>query len=261
MEEFRRFRQQQQQQQSPYDPQYEYTSTGDAEEDAEVLAMRQQINKTRDETLASTQNAIRTLRQAEESAQSTLVKLGEQSETINSIRGQLDIADAQTDLAAQKTAELKKINGSIFKISFSNPFGSKKKKEKELLKLQAEHRAQQERKEELLQFNIDTKQRMATAMNKRPGTRSKYAGDGSSQNHDFGAPNPYTFDGEGEEQEHQINDNLNTMSASLSRLKHMGLNMREELDLQNQVLDKVNRHADEVDQKIHTNQFRLNKIN
>ncbi|KAK9708706.1 Protein transport protein S9 plasma membrane t-SNARE [Basidiobolus ranarum] len=257
MEEFRRFRQQQQPQVSN---ELGYTPSGDVDEDSEVLALRQEINRTRDESLASTQNAIRALKQTEDRAQDTLVKLGEQSESINSIRGQLDIADTQADLAAQKTAELKKINGSIFKISFSNPFGSKKKKEKELARLQAEHTLQQERKEELRKFDLETKQRVAPATGNRHGARHGYPGPGNSGNPTFGAPSAYTFEGEGEEQERQIDENLGIMSDSLLRLKNMGLNMREEIDLQNQVLDTINQRADEVDQKIHTNQYRLDKI-
>ncbi|KAK9721873.1 Protein transport protein S9 plasma membrane t-SNARE [Basidiobolus ranarum] len=256
MEEFRRFRQQQQPQAGN---QLGYAPSGDVDEDAEVHALRQEINKTRDESLASTQNAIRTLKQTEDMAQNTLVKLGEQSESINSIRGQLDIADVQADLAAQKTAELKKLNSSIFKVSFSNPFGSKKKKEKELAKLQAEHKSQQERKEELRKFDYDAKQRVAVATGRQPGARSGYSGSNHSQDQSF-APNAYTFEGEGEDQERQIDENLDIMSDSLSRLKNMGLSMRDEIDVQNKVLDGVNQRADEVDQKIHTNQFKLNRI-
>ncbi|ORX88826.1 hypothetical protein K493DRAFT_306282 [Basidiobolus meristosporus CBS 931.73] len=258
MEDFRRFRQQQQPQ--AYS-QNQYGASGEVDEDAEVNVLRQEINKVRDESLASTQNAIRTLKQTEEMAQNTLVKLGEQSESINSIRGQLDIADVQADLAAEKTAELKKLNGSIFKVNFSNPFGSKKKKEKELAKLQAEHKAQQERKEELRKFDYDAKQRVASATGNRPGARSAYSGSGSGQSQGQSyASSGYTFEGEGEEQERQIDENLDIMSDSLSRLKNMGLSMRDEISLQNQVLDGVNQRADEVDQKIHTNQFRLNRI-
>jgi hypothetical protein len=62
----------------------------------------------------SFRNALRIAREAEETARTTLGKLGDQSERIANTERNLDLAKAASSRADDKTSELKKLNRSIF---------------------------------------------------------------------------------------------------------------------------------------------------
>lgn len=69
------------------------------------------------ESLASTRNAIRVGREAEETARATLDKLGDQSDRFASTENHLDMSKALNSRAADETKELEALNRSIFRPS------------------------------------------------------------------------------------------------------------------------------------------------
>lgn len=110
------------------------------EEDEEVEGIKQQLKFTKQESLASTRNAVRIAREAEETARATLDKLGDQSGSfsfsfyrISRVRNRptelncsftdrianterhLDLAKAHNDRAVDETKELEALNRSIFR--------------------------------------------------------------------------------------------------------------------------------------------------
>lgn len=103
---------------APYD-QYGRGQDGEqnayANEDDEVEAIKQQIRYTKQESLASTRNALRTARETEEVARATLTKLGDQTERIANTERSIDMAKAHNDRAADEAKEIKKLNRSIFR--------------------------------------------------------------------------------------------------------------------------------------------------
>ena len=102
---------------APYD-QYGQGQDGEqaqANEDDEVEAIKQQIRYTKQESLASTRNALRTARETEEVARATLTRLGDQTERIANTERSIDMAKAHNDRAADEAKEIKKLNRSIFR--------------------------------------------------------------------------------------------------------------------------------------------------
>ncbi|GAA5849919.1 hypothetical protein JCM3766R1_001917, partial [Sporobolomyces carnicolor] len=85
------------------------------EEDEEVEGIKQQMRFTKQESLASTRNAVRIAREAEETARATLDKLGDQSDRIANTERHLDLAKAHNDRAVDETKELEALNRSIFR--------------------------------------------------------------------------------------------------------------------------------------------------
>ncbi|CAG8817279.1 24230_t:CDS:2, partial [Dentiscutata erythropus] len=86
-----------------YDP---YGQQQETEEDVEEI--KSQIRATKIDSVASTQRSLQMINDAENSAQSTLNKLGEQTQRINYTERQMDLAEAHADRAAEQAAKLKK---------------------------------------------------------------------------------------------------------------------------------------------------------
>lgn len=108
-------------------------------EDEEVEGIKQQMRFVKQESLASTRNAVRIAREAEETARATLDKLGDQSgkptvvltpktlprcadlrltlvsDRIANTERHLDLAKAHNDRAVDETKELEALNRSIFR--------------------------------------------------------------------------------------------------------------------------------------------------
>lgn len=111
-----------------------------ADEDEEVEGIKQQMRFVKQESLASTRNAVRIAREAEETGRATLEKLGEQSDRIANTERHLDMAKAyngalflfhtknykilaltcvrHADRAVDETKELEALNRSIFRPNF-----------------------------------------------------------------------------------------------------------------------------------------------
>ncbi|KAJ1965120.1 Protein transport protein S9 plasma membrane t-SNARE [Dimargaris xerosporica] len=101
--------------------------------------VRGQIRTMKQDTLASSRNALKTLRETEQVGATTLKTLGDQTMQLSSVNQQLTIADLQTDVSLDKTAELKQLNRNFLVPTFGNPFGRKKRKEQELQRQVALH--------------------------------------------------------------------------------------------------------------------------
>ncbi|ODV89872.1 hypothetical protein CANCADRAFT_25262 [Tortispora caseinolytica NRRL Y-17796] len=207
-------------------------------------------------SVASSRNALRYAQEAEDSGRNTLGMLGSQSERITNTDATLGLASAQTRIAEEKAKELKKLNRSIFAIHASNPFNSKRKileKEEKLKEQIAEDQANRERFRNAMH---DTQSRIGSAMRAdskfKPADRQAKLADRAR----------YQFEGdsEDEELEDEINDNLDAIGQSASRLKSMALAAQEEVDRQNQHLDKIAEDTDNLDINVHLNTSRLARI-
>ncbi|KAJ7237192.1 hypothetical protein B0H12DRAFT_1075649 [Mycena haematopus] len=93
---------------------------GDEEEDVEVI--KRKIKGKKLETVNSSQNSIRLAREAVETGNNTLRRLGEQGERLGNTELHLDRAQGHNRRADDKTEELRKLNRSIFipAVTFDN---------------------------------------------------------------------------------------------------------------------------------------------
>ncbi|KAJ1973458.1 Protein transport protein S9 plasma membrane t-SNARE, partial [Dimargaris verticillata] len=129
---------------SPYGAQGSYRSPQGHDDPAlveqdEYDHVRGQVRTIKQDTLASSRNALKTLCETEQVGATTLKTLGDQTMQLNGVNQQLTIADLQTDVSLDKTAELKQLNRNFMVPTFRNPFGKKKRKEQELQRQVALH--------------------------------------------------------------------------------------------------------------------------
>lgn len=87
----------------------------DFDEDDEIEGIRQGMRETKMDSLASTRNALRLAREAEENAHGTISRLADQSESLANSERHLDMAKANSQRAEDKAGELKQLNRSIFR--------------------------------------------------------------------------------------------------------------------------------------------------
>jgi hypothetical protein len=181
------------------------------------------------------------------------------TEQLINVERQLDITELHTQRAAEKTDELKRLNRSIFRPNFKNPFTSKKRAEQELARKQQEHEEYMKKRAELHTADYQTKQRINNAISNSyaSGNRGAYQsareryGDESSR---------YLFEDEDPSVEREIDENLNILSDSMNRLKMMGTAMRDELTSQNERLRRTEQKVVANHAAINLQRNRLDKI-
>ena len=229
----------------------------DDDDDEDVEGIKQQIRGVKQDTLSSTRNALRALNESEEVGSRTLNKLSQQTDQMINVERQLDMADLHTDRAADRTDELTRLNKSIFRPTFKNPFssGKAKKRDEEMERAKQQYRDQADARAEGAAASYQSKQRMEKALYgdvSQASSRGKYASDRSK----------YTFEGDSEDDriEDEIDSNLDQMSEGLARLKGIGLAMNTEVKSQNERLDRISGKTDRVGEKIAVGTKRLERF-
>ncbi|OMH83905.1 Protein transport protein sec9 [Zancudomyces culisetae] len=224
------------------------------ESDEEVDAIKTRIYETKQDSLRSTRNALRQVRETEGTAAKTMVKLGEQSAQLNKIDKTVELTNVHAQDSIEKTNKLKTLNKSIFAISIGNPFSNKKKRQEELEKAKLAHEKSVEENERIRKQNYDSKKRVEGV--------TKEAGRFASGNSKLSAEDRarYTFEDEDPDMEDEINENLNEIGDAVGGLKRMALGMGEELEAQNKTLDRVQKRTDDTSAKIAVSQHVLRKI-
>ncbi|KAJ1986348.1 Protein transport protein S9 plasma membrane t-SNARE [Dimargaris cristalligena] len=270
------------------------------DDEREYNYARSQVRDLRQDTLASSQNALKTLRQTEEVGAAALNTIGNQTMQLSATDRQLNIAGLQTDVSLDKTAKLKQLNRPFWAPAFSNPFGRTKKREAELERAKAKHQDIVDGNAELARRDVHDRQRLLNIgwtaepevddkKNKKGkdknGGPSPHPSATSASGSAWESPNPNSrfnrpppgmsaaerqrymlkgdngeYDEEESRMEDEIHNNTNEMLSAVSNLKNMGLNMRSELTLQNQRLGSMAEQSDKVSGKIFTSQYRVDKM-
>ncbi|CAI2161938.1 15841_t:CDS:2 [Funneliformis geosporum] len=242
-------------QQQPYGYGAPYGQQQENEEDVEGI--KTQIKDVKQESLNSTLKSLQMIGQAENSAQSTLNKLGEQSQRINYTERQLDLADAHAERAADQAAKLKKVNGSMFGFDVSNPFNKKKREAAELARVQAMQAEQRASRENMRAGNWESQQRINEAL-KHGQQQSGYQSGKSSQS----SRSKFQFEADDEDDaiEDHLDRNLDALSSGLTRLNAMAVASGEEIKKQNNVLDRISDKTTALDNRIVGTTHTLKKI-
>ncbi|KAG2182239.1 hypothetical protein INT43_007166 [Umbelopsis isabellina] len=234
-----------------------YTSD-EREEDQEIASLKQQIRAHKQNTLISSRNAVQKLKEIEESAANTMKMLGEQSSSIASVDRSLDLAKAHSDTASAQANELRQINRSMFAIHIKNPFNKSSQERNELEALQKDRAAHVEERNDIRQYEYSSKQRLDKAQ-RIAGRISE--GTSSSRRSKV---DRHIYQFEADEEDDALEDgyeqNIDFMSDSLGRLKNSALTMKEEVELQNERLDKINRKVEPLTERVATTTHKLNSI-
>ncbi|KAJ1720592.1 Protein transport protein S9 plasma membrane t-SNARE [Coemansia erecta] len=256
--------QQQQQQQQRY-------GNLDDDDDEDIDAIKSKINEVKKDTLDSTRRSLRTLQQAEEVGTATLTKLGQQSEQLHGINRKLEMANIQAENSVDETSKLRTLNKSIFHMHFNKPFSGKKRREMELAKIEAEQERQRLAREREQQGKSESRQRVqeyagrngpkfrgpSGVMDVNSGNVVQSRG-GAPQSR--GERSRYTFEDEDPELEDEIDDNMDEISAAVSRLKGLSLATKRELDSQVNPLRRIGEVSDRTSDNLGIANFHLAKV-
>ena len=210
--------------------------TAEEEEEEEVNASKQQIRFAKQETVASTRNALRLAQQAEESGRDTLARLGTQGEHIHNTERNLDLAHNQNKLAEEKAKELKTLNKSMFAVHVANPFTAGSRRTARDQAIMDRHIDERETREATRRAAFDSDQRMQRAFKDLSVTQT---GGGKSKNLAERAKYQFEADSEDDEMENEIDANLDALSGAAGRLNALARATGKEVDEQNQVLDRI----------------------
>ena len=203
------------------------------DQDWELQAMEQEIRFVKQDSLASTRNAIRIGLEAEETGLNNLSQLAGQSQKLASVETSLDITAAHVRSAQDKTQELKRLNQSMFAVHLKNPFTTKTSAEKEEKRIIAIHEMERLEREKNRHQAYQSAQRVSHAFS--TNTRMKETEEKTRST--IISRNPFSFgDDEEDKIERDINANLDTLAGITSRLKGVALASQVEIDAQ---LDKI----------------------
>jgi len=235
------------------------------ENEEDVEGIKKQTKFVKQDSVNSTRNALRIAREAEETARNTINRLGSQSEKLANTERHIDVAKGYSQRAEDRTDELKQLNRSIFRpaITFN----------KDAI------RAAQEKK--VLQRYEDERDDRETAVMDIHETQNRLGPASASREEDIGAgPNGrrprtaaqlalqkeqrkrYQFEATAsdDELEDELDDNLDEISDVAKRLKALGTAMGQELDNQNNRIERIEGKAVNLDNRVFRNTEKLKRM-
>jgi len=197
----------------------------------ELKRLQERIGQVENDSVESTQRALRSLNEAQETGTKTAEELVRQGEQLNNIDQKLDDVD-QTLTATQKNInQIKSIFGGI-KNKFMGS-GSKSAQSTE-------------------KFNKDRQ------INEKKITRTLAETSSKSANKISQKPEFETITGSDREKE--LNGNLDAMSAGLKNLNSLALDMKFELDRQNPLIERITDKSERTHNKIDAQDKQMARI-
>lgn len=216
-------------------------------EDPELAAMMLQSEQVRGDTLASTQNTVRLVKETINVADQTAATLTEQGEQLNRTCGSSERADDNVKISYDKARELKKYDG-WFPVSISNWFtGGKKKGEDSTLKNKNE--------------KLDKKQhQLEKEISKKESSKSTKISNPSSTTETSSSLMAGLEEGsKALDQERQINENLDDISAGLDHIQAQADNMNDEFKKQNITIERIKANTEHADYVIKSADSKIKK--
>ncbi|KAG6329345.1 hypothetical protein ID866_9743, partial [Astraeus odoratus] len=226
------------------------------ENDEDIEGIKQQTRFIKQESVASTRNALRLAREAEETARNTLTRLGDQSEKLADTECHLDKAKAHTSKAEDQIGELKQLNRSIFRPVIT--FNKDAKRAAQEAKVQQRYEDERREREKAMMDIRESQNRLGRAQTYGQSDEEGITGGGfkSRTAEQLAARKEqrkrYQFEAgaSDDELENELDDNLQEVSDVTKRLKALATGMGQELDTQNKRLETIEQKATGLDNKI-----------
>ncbi|RVD88818.1 uncharacterized protein DFL_002991 [Arthrobotrys flagrans] len=241
----------------PYSTGQSKQMTAEEEEEEDADALKSQIRFTKQESVASTRNALRAAARAEEVGRDTLVKLGEQGEKLHQTELNLDMAKNHGHRAEDQAAHLKRLNRSMFVPVAGSPFGRQARADKEEEKIMERHRVAREERERVQAAGMQGQQQVKGGL--RPMGAPAMA---PRQKMSLAEKAKYQFEADAEDDamEEEIDDNLHQLGGAIGRLNLLAKTQNQVVQDQNKTIDRLNQKSESVHQQIDRNTHRINKI-
>ena len=234
--------------------------TAEEEEEDEVEAVKQQMRFTKQESLASTRNALRIARETEETASGTLLKLGEQSDKLANTERHLDMSKAHASRAADNTREINRLNRSIFRPNLA--FDKKGKRDAEEARIMNRHIEEREEREAVRAEALRTQNRVDQELG-GPGSgrfggrfgMDRFGGGGKKEDPakaKMAQRSRYQFEAteSDDELEDELDQNMDEIGQLSSRLNTLGKAMGTEITEQNQRIVRLGDKSTNLDNRI-----------
>ncbi|KAJ6510212.1 hypothetical protein C8R47DRAFT_787602 [Mycena vitilis] len=211
-------------------------------EEEDVEAIKQKTRFVKQESVNSTQSSIRLAREAVETGNNTLRRLGEQSERLGNTEYHLDIAKGHSARADDRTEELRKLNRSIFipVVTFDND-AKHAAREAKVQRRHEERRVEHQRP-------LAGAQLGGTDETRFPGRRVP-----STERSRF----QFEANASDDEMENELERNLDEIQGLARNLKALGTAMGGEIDRQNGVISGIEDKVVKLDGRLHNNTSRL----
>jgi len=237
------------------------------ENEEDVEGIKKQTRWVKQESVNSTRNALRMAREAEETARNTIGRLGTQSEKLANTERHLDVSKTHSQRAEDKTDELKQLNRSIFRPVIH--FNKDAKRAAQESKIQQRYEEERGEREKAMGDIRETQNRLgqASAYGQRDegteigpdGRRIKTA---AQQEKQRAQRSRYQFEATAsdDEIEDELDDNLDQVFDVTKRLKALGTAMGQELDNQNNRIERIEEKTVSLDNRVFRNTERLKRI-
>jgi hypothetical protein len=183
-------------------------------QDPELQAIIERSRQTQQETVESSDSAVRTLRETVKTSESTKTELVRQGEELKDIKGSAERADTNVTEAYENTRKIDKYSHFL---PFFKSSGKKKRKEDKIFK------------EEQKEIEKEAK-KMAQQREKTGGAAAGVAPQNAP------APNRREYTDEGEQ---RIDENLDEMSMHLQTLRHDATFMKQNIQEQETDIKEV----------------------
>ncbi|TXT04384.1 hypothetical protein VHUM_04151 [Vanrija humicola] len=230
----------------------------DFDEDEEIEGIKQEMRTTKQDSLASTRNALRLAREAEENARGTVGRLADQSERLANSERYLDMAKANSQRAEDQTAHLKQLNRSIFVPVVT--WNKDQKRAQQEQKILDRHNMEREDRAKALLDVQDTRRRLNAAVDDRSSSlRHPVAG---AQKARAEGRKRYQFEATAsdDELENELDENLDEMHDISKNLKRLATAMGTEVEKQNGRIGQITDKTDSLEYKVKLNTTRLAAI-
>ncbi|BFZ55069.1 Protein transport protein S9 plasma membrane t-SNARE [Savitreella phatthalungensis] len=229
------------------------------DEDEEVEGIKQEMRFVKQESVASTRNALRMAYQAEESGRATLSKLGQQSEALADAEKNLDLSKLHNRDAQVKARELKHLNRSMFAIQVNKPWGKNRRIEEDEARVQRQFEDDRYERDQRESVRKEAERRTDANLRRHAEAAAKGY---SSRKMGLAERSRFQFeaDEEDDEVEGEIDDNLDQLAAVTGRLKGLAMATNDEVTRQNQLLGRLDRKGEQLETDIFMNTNRLKRI-
>ena len=210
--------------------------TAEEEEEEDIQASKQEIRFIKQQDVSSTRNALAIAAQAEESGRNTLARLGAQGERMHNTDRNLDIGNNHVNIAEDRSAELKKLNRSMFAVHVNNPFTSKERQAQRDEKIMDRHRMEREQREATREVAFKSTQRMNQNFK---GVDDTYSSQGPKRNLAERSKYQFEADSEDDAMEDEIDRNLDDLTGAAKRLNLLARATGDEVEQQNQLISTI----------------------
>jgi len=183
------------------------------------------------------------------------------TEKLSNTERHLDISKNHSLRAEDNTDELKKLNKSIFNPSAALTWNKDAKRAAKEAKIQARYDEDREERERGLMEVRETQNRIGGAggydHNDEGIGRRQLTGAQQSVRKEQRSRFQFEATGSDDELEDELDDNLGEIGDAAKRLKNLGLSMGQELDTQNQRIDRIAEKATNLDNRMFKNTERV----